>query len=401
MSSAAVVSAAASRPAPASAATTSASTVAVSVVATCRHADLPRLLRCEAWASTDSPNFTPYELRKADSASSASVAGVDPDSHAVLQFEGHVPVTRNGEISFRFVVAGDGGVDAFEWIADGETATVTISDSSAQSALALQDVIDIVGAASVTVDEVPRALDASDASAQQWLLRWQASDAAAADSRPELRVRDMRRHVLVERAQLWWLEPRAGAAAFATETNRDIQLALALRPDARYVLLVPFPPTYLRACTTDTLALDWSADLASPLGHGCLVACGRDPEELLDRAAKTIQRDVLGEPRDLAPLPDVATAFPPSQIWDHFAWCTWDAFYKEVTADKILAGLREFRAMDVPVDVVLIDDGWQDFDTPEIPYKQRLVSIEPDYTKFPNGLDICRVLKEEHGVKYV
>ncbi len=79
-----------------------------------------------------------------------------------------------------------------------------------------------------------------------------------------------------------------------------------------------------------------------------------------------------------------------------FGWCTWDAFYKEVTADKIFEKLREFKEKQIPVKWVLIDDGWMQT-------KERLLcAFEEDREKFPEGLKatIAR-MKSEFGIEMV
>ncbi len=39
-------------------------------------------------------------------------------------------------------------------------------------------------------------------------------------------------------------------------------------------------------------------------------------------------------------------------------WCTYDAFYREVTHDKIITKLKEFKEKNIPVKMLLIDSGW-------------------------------------------
>ncbi|TVU26011.1 hypothetical protein EJB05_28536, partial [Eragrostis curvula] len=46
-------------------------------------------------------------------------------------------------------------------------------------------------------------------------------------------------------------------------------------------------------------------------------------------------------------------------IVDCFGWCTWDAFYRDVTQDGVQAGLRSLVAGGAPPKFVIIDDGWQ------------------------------------------
>jgi raffinose synthase len=107
-------------------------------------------------------------------------------------------------------------------------------------------------------------------------------------------------------------------------------------------------------------------------------------------------------------------------IVDYFGWCTWDAFYQDVTQEGVEAGLRSLVAGGAPPKFVIIDDGWQSVDTDqpstddpvgETKQKQprlpRLTGIREN-SKFQNGDDpaagirtVVRAAKEEHGLKYV
>ncbi|MBR5444661.1 MAG: hypothetical protein IKV57_00965 [Clostridia bacterium] len=83
-------------------------------------------------------------------------------------------------------------------------------------------------------------------------------------------------------------------------------------------------------------------------------------------------------------------------ILETFGWCTWDAFYKEVTADKIYEKLREFREKKVPVHWIIIDAGWSTF------HDRLLVDFPADPVKFPEGLAGCvRRCTEEFSVEQV
>ncbi len=79
-----------------------------------------------------------------------------------------------------------------------------------------------------------------------------------------------------------------------------------------------------------------------------------------------------------------------------FGWCTWNAFYQDVTADKILSKLEEFKNLGVKIKWMLIDDGWSTLDG------QYLVALEEDRKRFPNGLkDLIHRAKSEYGIEYV
>lgn len=83
-------------------------------------------------------------------------------------------------------------------------------------------------------------------------------------------------------------------------------------------------------------------------------------------------------------------------LFNGFGFCTWDAFYNEVSAEKIFEKLAEFKKKEIPVQWVIIDDGWS------VVEGGRLRAFEADEAKFPGGLRACiGRMKEEFGVKYV
>lgn len=84
------------------------------------------------------------------------------------------------------------------------------------------------------------------------------------------------------------------------------------------------------------------------------------------------------------------------EIFEHFGWCSWNAFYQEPTADKIYSKLDEFKEKNVPIKWMIIDDGWS-------PVKEnQLLAFEEDREKFPEGLKECiRRIKEDYGIEKV
>ncbi|MBQ9919824.1 MAG: alpha-galactosidase, partial [Clostridia bacterium] len=82
--------------------------------------------------------------------------------------------------------------------------------------------------------------------------------------------------------------------------------------------------------------------------------------------------------------------------FDGFGWCTWNAFYKDVTSEKIYNQLEEFQKMGIKIKWLLVDDGWQSTEN------RRLLSIEEDKEKFPEGLKaFTEKVKKDYGIKYI
>ncbi len=86
--------------------------------------------------------------------------------------------------------------------------------------------------------------------------------------------------------------------------------------------------------------------------------------------------------------------YPP--FLEGLGWCTWNAFYHDVTADKIEMKLKEFRDKGIKLSWLLIDDGWTETEN------WRMQTLTADKKKFPNGLKgFIDYIKKEYGVKYV
>jgi len=84
------------------------------------------------------------------------------------------------------------------------------------------------------------------------------------------------------------------------------------------------------------------------------------------------------------------------ELFESFGWCSWNAFYQDVTADKLYAKLDEFKEKNVPVKWIIIDDGWS------FVRDSKLASFDADPAKFPEGLGSCiGRIKEEYGIECV
>lgn len=83
-------------------------------------------------------------------------------------------------------------------------------------------------------------------------------------------------------------------------------------------------------------------------------------------------------------------------VLENFGWCTWNAFYQDITSEKLYAKLDEFKEKNVPVKWIIIDDGWS------ITRDNKLCAFSADPVKFPEGLKECiRRIKEDYGIEAV
>ncbi|MCD7466470.1 putative galactinol--sucrose galactosyltransferase 6 [Datura stramonium] len=96
-------------------------------------------------------------------------------------------------------------------------------------------------------------------------------------------------------------------------------------------------------------------------------------------------------------------------IVDYFGWCTWDAFYQEVTQEGVEAGLESLTTGGIPPKFIIIDDGWQSVGgDPEVEKPlMRLTGIKEN-EKFQKNEDptvgiknIVNIAKEKYGLNYV
>lgn len=118
---------------------------------------------------------------------------------------------------------------------------------------------------------------------------------------------------------------------------------------------------------------------------------GKNPYECV-RMASVAAVDRLGHPDYLREK----KKYP--EIFDYLGWCTWNAFYRDVSEEKIVEKLKEFREKQIPVKWVLIDDGWADNDFDS----EKLQGLDACPSKFPKGLGhAVRKIKSEYGIPYV
>jgi len=104
-------------------------------------------------------------------------------------------------------------------------------------------------------------------------------------------------------------------------------------------------------------------------GVALWIGFGDDPFDLVKRGARAGKGRVGGgRLREEKKEPDFV---------DLFGWCTWDAFYREVSAEQVRAGLESFAAGGVQPRWMILDDGWQSVETAE-GGEERLVSLAPN-----------------------
>ncbi|KAG5235966.1 alkaline alpha galactosidase family protein [Salix suchowensis] len=150
--------------------------------------------------------------------------------------------------------------------------------------------------------------------------------------------------------------------------------------------------------------------------HLVFVAAGSDPFDVITNAVKAVESHLQTfSHRERKKMPDMLN-------W--FGWCTWDAFYTDVTAEGVKQGLESFEKGGIPPKFVIIDDGWQSVGMDpagtetladnSANFANRLTHIKENHKFQKNGKEGNRVedpalglkhtvteIKERHDLKYV
>ncbi len=197
----------------------------------------------------------------------------------------------------------------------------------------------------------------------------------------------------------YWMEPFFGRDLWEIPRETQFLLCEVERIEASaeklYRVLIPLITEKSRATIRGTtrgeatLRLRWSSGMPreTETEDACLLfaAEGPDPYALIrDGMTAIAARLKTFRLREEKRRPEVL---------DHLGWCTWDAFYQEVTHDKVLDGLEQLHKAGVKPGFIILDDGWLTIDG------EYLAGFEADPEKFPEGLaGLGKALKERFGV---
>ncbi|XP_058112990.1 probable galactinol--sucrose galactosyltransferase 1 [Magnolia sinica] len=239
------------------------------------------------------------------------------------------------------------------------------------------------------------------------------------------------------RFKLWWMTQRMGSSGkdipFETqflivEGNDGSQFAEGsedgVGPSAVYTVFLPILEGAFRAVLQGNA--DSEIEICLESGdpavdrfegtHLIFVAAGSDPFDVITNAVKTVEKHMQTfSHREKKKMPDMLN-------W--FGWCTWDAFYTDVTADGVRQGLESLEKGGIPPKFVIIDDGWQSvgMDSTGIASKlqgttnftNRLTNIKENHKFQKNGKEghreedpamglahVVYEIKEKHDLKYV
>ncbi|KAL8128823.1 hypothetical protein V2J09_017978, partial [Rumex salicifolius] len=266
--------------------------------------------------------------------------------------------------------------------------------------------------------EVPEnVLDTAAGTAAGVFLGAQFEEASSRQVTPLGTLRDVR-FMACFRFKLWWMAQKVG------ESGREIPLEtqfLLVESDGGddsnsiiYTVFLPLIDGPFRACFQgngqDVLELCLESGdpdtKASSFTHSVFVSGGTDPFTTITDAFTAVKLHLKTfRQRQEKQLPG---------ILDCFGWCTWDAFYQEVTQEGVEAGLASLSSGGSPPKFVIIDDGWQSVapDQEDAHQLPRLTGIKENH-KFQKTEDddpicrlgginnIARIAKDKFGLKYV
>ncbi|GJR69478.1 probable galactinol--sucrose galactosyltransferase 6 isoform X1 [Tanacetum coccineum] len=218
------------------------------------------------------------------------------------------------------------------------------------------------------------------------------------------------------RFKLWWMAQKMGSKG--SEVPMETQFLLMESGDEGsekvYVVLLPLIDGTFRACLQGNAGDELeicveSGDVdvkGSVFSHMVYVGVGTDPFSTITNAVDTVKLHLKTfKQRQDKNLPG---------ILDYFGWCTWDAFYQDVTPEGVESGLKSLVEGGTPAKFVIIDDGWQSVgidkkkmeDSEQEPL-MRLTGIKEN-EKFQNEDDptigiknIVNIAKNSYGLKYV
>ncbi len=208
------------------------------------------------------------------------------------------------------------------------------------------------------------------------------------------RVRGLKRFTGGFRHRPFWMKAQFGAKEEQIEW--ETQWLLMELEDGKLALIVPLLDGGTRFSLRGSAeGIVVGAETGDPQvvttgGVALWVGSGGDPFELVNRGARAVKGRVSGgRLREEKKEPDFV---------DLFGWCTWDAFYREVSAEKVRAGLISFAAGGVPPRWMILDDGWQSVETAESG-EERLASLAPNERFGGDLAPLVRLAKEEFHIE--
>ncbi|XP_015898991.3 probable galactinol--sucrose galactosyltransferase 2 [Ziziphus jujuba] len=173
------------------------------------------------------------------------------------------------------------------------------------------------------------------------------------------------------RFKLWWMTQRMGTCG--KDVPLETQFMLVESKDDNgggeqadsptiYTVFLPLLEGLFRAVLqgNDNNELEIcleSGDNAVETNQGLYLVymhAGTNPFEVINQAVKAVEKHMqtfLHREKKKMPA-----------FLDWFGWCTWDAFYTDVTSEGVEEGLKSLSMGGTPPRFLIIDDGWQEIE---------------------------------------
>ncbi len=208
-------------------------------------------------------------------------------------------------------------------------------------------------------------------------------------------LQNVTRLVCAHRYEPFWMTAKVGATG--GDVPPETQFLLCERADESVILFAPILDGNFRASLQgagenglELVVESNDPSVCASEATALFIADCFSPYPLMGAARYSVMdRMQTGRIRSEKFLPEFV---------DQFGWCTWDAFYQDVSQDKVKEGLESFKAGGIQPRLLILDDGWQSVrkrDSGET----RLTAFAAN-EKFPGDLaPMIRMAKEEYGVK--
>lgn len=236
------------------------------------------------------------------------------------------------------------------------------------------------------------------------------------------------------RVKIWWMIPRVGKSGSEIPLETQMLLLEAREQSALhdeissdpnytentfYILFLPVLEGQFRTSLQGTPANELqfcveSGDVnvqTSQSLEAVFINSGDNPFELLKNSIKILEKQK-------GTFSHIENKKMPAHL-DWFGWCTWDAFYTEVSPQGIKEGLQSFLEGGCLPKFLIIDDGWQEtvneFSKEGEPFIEgtqfasRLVDIKENNKFKSSGSDNTCIdlhdfidsIKDKYGIKFV
>lgn len=209
-----------------------------------------------------------------------------------------------------------------------------------------------------------------------------------------MQLPDFGRGLAVHRLKLWWTAPVFASDYRLLPPNNELLLWRQMRHDG-YHLLIPLAGDGMMGEIGEEnyrFRVSLSSEDAGYVPHHIPLfafASSHDPYQLPHDAYTTAfaAAHLFGKLR-------WQKTYPAVYRW--LGWCSWNTYYQQVTAQKVLNSVRSLHDAGIPIGFVLIDDGWLSVKN------GKLTAYGADRTRFPDGLrGLARTLHDTWHIPHV